>query len=68
MRVGTWSSTLRKEHRLRVFQNKVLRNFSELFGNEVIRVVDRKMKEQWTVKMCTLKSCVFCNIRPILLG
>jgi len=44
MRVGTWSSTLRKEHRLRVFQNKALRNFSELFGNEVIRVVDLKMK------------------------
>ena len=41
MRVGT---SLRKEHRLRVFQNKVLRNFSELFGNEVIRVVDLKMK------------------------
>lgn len=40
MRVGTWSYTLRKEHRLRVFQNKVLRKLSELIRNEV--TVDRK--------------------------
>jgi hypothetical protein len=40
MRVGTWSSTLRKELRLRVFQNKVLRSFSEIIGNEV--TADRK--------------------------
>lgn len=38
--MGTWSSTIRKEHRLRVFQNKVLRIFSELIGNEV--TVDHK--------------------------
>jgi hypothetical protein len=35
MRVGTWSSTLGKKYRLRVFQNKVLRNFSELIRNEL---------------------------------
>jgi len=35
MRLGTWSYTLRNAHRLRVCQNKVLRNLSELIGNEV---------------------------------
>ena len=38
--MGTWSFTLRKENRLRVLQNKVLRNLSEPIGNEV--TVDRK--------------------------
>jgi hypothetical protein len=58
MQVGTWSSKLRKEHRLRVFQNKVLRSFSELIGNEVI--MERKM--------CVIKNGVLCTVLPILLG
>jgi hypothetical protein len=29
---GTWSLTLREEHRLRVFENRVLRNRDEVTG------------------------------------
>jgi hypothetical protein len=33
---GTWSLTLREEHRLRVFENRVLRRISGLMREEVM--------------------------------
>jgi hypothetical protein len=33
---GTWSLTLRKEHKLRVFENRVLRRIFGLKGYEII--------------------------------
>jgi hypothetical protein len=33
----TWSLTLREEHRLRVFENRVLRRIFGLKGDEVMR-------------------------------
>jgi hypothetical protein len=33
----TWSLTLREEHRLRIFQNRILRKMFELKRNEITR-------------------------------
>ena len=52
----TWSLTLRKEHRLRVFENRVLRR---LFGpkrEEVIR--------EW--KNYIMRSFMICTAHPIM--
>jgi hypothetical protein len=50
---GTWSLTLREEHRLRVFENKVLRR---IFGPKRDEVTGA-----WTNCM---RSCMFCTLHP----
>jgi hypothetical protein len=55
----TWSVTLREEHRLRVFENRVLRG---IFGSKRDDVTG-----EWR-KSCTVGSFVICTHRQILLG
>jgi hypothetical protein len=54
----TWSFTLREEHRLRVFENRVLRR---IFGPK--RDEGQKVGEN-----CIMRSCIVCTLRPVLLG
>jgi hypothetical protein len=50
----TWSLTLRKEHRLRVFENRVLRRMrDEVTGG-------------W--RKLHMRSCMVCTLHPVLLG
>jgi hypothetical protein len=51
----TWSLTLRKEHRLRVFENRVLRG---IFG-------PKRDKWQEVGENCTMRSFVTCSVRGI---
>jgi len=48
----TWSLTLGEEHRLRVFENRVLR---KIFGPK-------------SVENCIMMNFVACILHPILLG
>jgi hypothetical protein len=54
----TLSRTLREEHRLRVFENRVLRR---IFGPK---------RDEVTVvgESCMMRSCMVCTLRPVLLG
>jgi hypothetical protein len=38
---GTWSRTLRKEHRLRVFENRVLRRilYIKLLDSKILKII-----------------------------
>jgi hypothetical protein len=54
----TWSFTLREEHRLRVFENRVLRR---IFGPERDEV--KEVGEN-----CIMRSCMVCTLHPVLLG
>ena len=50
----TWSLTLREEHRLRVFENKVLR---KIYG------ADRdEITGEWR-KLCIMQSYMYCIFR-----
>jgi hypothetical protein len=49
---GTWSVTLREEHRLRVFENRVLR---EIFGPERDKVTG-KWRRLHNEELCDLYS------------
>jgi hypothetical protein len=53
----TWSLTLREEHRLRVFENKVLR---KIFGP--------KRKETDHGENCIMMNFITCILHRILLG
>jgi hypothetical protein len=55
----TWSLTLREEHRLRVFEIRVLRR---IFGPKRDEVMG-----QWT-KSCTMGSFIICTHHQIVLG
>jgi hypothetical protein len=52
---GTWSLTLREEHRLRVFENRVLGRIFEPKRDEVMG-------------SCTVGSFIICTHHLILLG
>jgi hypothetical protein len=52
----TWSLTLREEHRLRVFENRVLRR---IFGSKMGQEVGEN---------CIMRSCMVFTLRPVLLG
>jgi hypothetical protein len=54
----TWSLTVREEHRLRVFENRVLRRIFGPRRDEVTRGW-RKLHNE---------SCMVCTLHPILLG
>jgi hypothetical protein len=54
----TWSLTLREEHRLRVFENRVLRGIFRPMKDEVIA---------GRGKNGTTRSFTICTIREILL-
>jgi hypothetical protein len=54
----TWSLTLTEEHRLRVFENRVLRR---IFGPKRDEVTGGWRKVQ-------MRSYVVCMLRPVLLG
>jgi hypothetical protein len=56
-RSDTWSLTLREEHGLRVFENRVLRRIFLSKRGEV-----REGEEN-----CIMKSFVICTLRPVLL-
>jgi hypothetical protein len=49
----TWSLTLREKHRLRVFENRVLRR----------RFVQKK--DEVTVENCITRSFVICTLRQV---
>jgi hypothetical protein len=51
----TWSSTLKEEHRLRVFENRVLRR---IFGPKREEVVG-------DTKDCIMRSCITCTKKVI---
>jgi hypothetical protein len=51
-----WFLTLREEHRLRVFENRVLRR---IFGPE---------RDEEAGENCIMRSCMVCTVRPVLLG
>jgi hypothetical protein len=53
----TWSLTLREEHRLGVFENRVLRR---IFGPKRDEVTG-----EW--ENCLMKSFVICNLRQVKL-
>jgi hypothetical protein len=53
----TWSLTLREEHRLRVFENRMLRR---IFGPKRDEVTGG-----W--RNCIMRSCMVCIIHPVLL-
>jgi hypothetical protein len=53
-----FSLILREEHRLRVFENRVLRKIFELRG----------MKFQDNGEICILRSFIICALHEILLG
>jgi hypothetical protein len=54
----TWSLTLKKEHRLRVFENRVLRKIFGLKMDEVIA--------EW--RSCTMRNFIISTHPKILLG
>jgi hypothetical protein len=54
----TYCYTLREEHRLRVFENRVLRR---IFGPKRDEVAGG-----W--KNCIMRSCIVCTLHPVLLG
>jgi hypothetical protein len=53
-----WSLTLREEHRLRVFENRVLRR---IFGPKRDEVAGGG-------ENCIMRSCVVCTLYLVLLG
>jgi hypothetical protein len=53
----TWSPTLREEHRLRVFEKRVLR-----------RIFGPKRDEEDNGESCILESFIICTYHQILLG
>jgi hypothetical protein len=54
----TLSLTFGEEHRLRVFENRVLRR---IFG-------PRGIKRQEVGENCIMRSCMVCTLHPVLLG
>jgi hypothetical protein len=56
-RCETLSLTLREEHRLRVFENRV---FRRIFGPKRDEVTGG-----W--KNCIMRSCMVCSLHPVLL-
>jgi hypothetical protein len=50
--------TFREEHRLRVFENRVLRRIFGPKRDEVTEVGEN----------CIMRSCMVCTLRPVLLG
>jgi hypothetical protein len=55
MGVKIWSLTLREEHRLRVFENRVLRR---VFGPK---------RDEVTGENCIMRSIVICTLRQVKL-
>jgi hypothetical protein len=53
----TWSLTLREEHRLRVFENRVLRRIFEPKGDEVIGSW-RKLNNEKLHSLCSSPSII----------
>jgi hypothetical protein len=53
----TWSLTLREEHRLRVFDNRVLRRISGPKRDEVTEVGEN----------CIMRSCMVHTLRSVLI-
>jgi hypothetical protein len=53
----TWSLTLREEHRLRVFENRVLR-----------RIFGPKREEVMGKLSCTMRSFIICTHSQISFG
>jgi hypothetical protein len=51
----TWSLTLREEHRLRVFENRVLRRIFGPKGDEVTG--------EW--RNCIMRSFMICTLRQV---
>jgi hypothetical protein len=51
----TWSPTLREEHRLGVFENRVLRR---IFGPK---------RDEVTGENCIMKSLMICTLHQVLL-
>jgi hypothetical protein len=51
----TWSLTLREEHRLKVFENRVLRR---IFGPKRVEVIG-----QW--RNCIRRSFMICTLRQV---
>jgi hypothetical protein len=56
----TWSLTLREEHRLRVFENRVLRR---IFGPKRDEVTG-----EWSILSYTIRSFIICTHPYISLG
>jgi hypothetical protein len=54
----TWSHTLREEHRLRVFENRVLREYLDLRGR----------KGQEAEEDCIMRSFITYTLHQALLG
>jgi hypothetical protein len=54
----TWSLTLRGDHTLSVFENRVLKKYSDL----------RTTKWQEVGENCIMRSCIICTLHLILLG
>jgi hypothetical protein len=54
----TWSLTLREEHRLSVFENRVL---GRMFGRKGVEAI--QIREN-----CTMRSFTICNSHQIFLG
>jgi hypothetical protein len=55
----TWFLTLREEHRLRMFENRMLKR---IFGPKRDEVTGG-----WR-KNCKMRSCMVCTPHPVLLG
>jgi hypothetical protein len=53
----TWALTLREEHRLRVFENRVLRR---IFG-------PKRERERENGENCITRSFVICTLRQVYL-
>jgi hypothetical protein len=51
----TWSLTLREEHRLRVFENRVLRGIFGPKRDAVLEVGER----------CIMRSFITCTVRQV---
>jgi len=56
---GTWSFTVREEHRLRVFKNRVLRR---IFGSK------REEVTQGDAGECIMRAFMICTSHQILFG
>jgi hypothetical protein len=57
-RYETWSLTLREEHRLRVFEKRMLRRIFELKTDEVMEAGDR----------CIMRTFIICTLNHIPFG
>jgi hypothetical protein len=55
---GTCSVTLKEEYRMKVFEDRVLRDYLDLRGKKWCEVGEN----------CIMRSCVVCTHQPVLLG